>query len=293
MGTLPEEILEVLSTYGPVQVTAGPETDRRTIRAEVAPLHRRLFLLVRPDDRLVTDLLDDPSLVITAEGPDVAWTLRIRARGVPGRRVVSEPRRAELSHWLPDGVHPGDRLAVHVYADHVDYVRGRGAARVRADGAVPDRDLPGPLARWWELAMGGHVGWFAVMLAADWATLLFYAEPGDARPLRLAILVLGGALLLAGVVLFERWTRFVRWREGLVPEAEAGPLARGWAAPDRVPPLAGGLAALGAVILLLYGLAAGPIPALVAAFGGGAPLLAVFYGVRHVSRRTDARGEAR
>lgn len=292
MGALPEEVLERLSAQSCVRVTSGPEDGPRTLRVDAAPVQADLYLLVEPDSPLLTDLEHSTAVVVAADGPDESWQVRVRGRAVPGRRVVAERRRAELVHWLPEGVGPTERVAVRVWADHLDYATGKGATRKRAEGPVPGGETAGPIRRWADLVLHDHWGWLVAMLALQYGGILVLTEPGDGRVVRLVVMALAGAALLGSVVLFEQRARFVRWREGLVREDHAGPLLRGTVAPEPVRRVSLALGVFGALAALLFGLAAGPAQAALLLLTSGAPLLAPFYGIRYVLRRNDARAEA-
>lgn len=292
MGTLPEVVLGHLSVLGRARVTTGPEDARRTTRVEVAPAQSDLFLLVEPEAGLLADLERTPEVVVAADAADERWQVRVTGRAVAGRRVVAERRRAELVPWLPEGTSPASRVAVRVYADRLDYASGKGTARKRAEGAVPGADLRGPVRRWVDLALHGHWGWLVVMVAAQYGGILVLTEPGEGRLARLLVMGLAGGALLAGVVLFEHRARFVRWREGLVREEEAGPLLEGVVAPEPVRRASVALLVGGGLGAALYTAAAGPAQGALLVLASGAPILAPFYGIRYVLRRTDARAEA-
>lgn len=291
MSTLPEEVVERLSTCGPVRLVTGPEDAPLGVEAHLAPLHRQLYAFVFRGSATEANLLRDGRAEIQADDKAGEWTVRVRGRGVAGRPVLADPRRPELMHWLPEGVSPNQLLAVRLHPETVEYVRGKGTSRNRAAGPVPGGGRPPLLARWGRLASEGVLVPIVAMIVVDFFALFWFEEEERRRSFLLAVMVLAGLALLAAVNLWHAAATFTRWREGLEPDERAGFLLLGWEPPGRVRAVAMASAAFGLLLAGLVGFGAGAWAAVVTVVASWAPLLFPFHLVRHAMRRSDAARE--
>lgn len=282
---LPPPVLDRLSVHGPVRLTTGD--GRHAVEAHLAPIHEALDALIPGHAPALADILADGRAEFFAEDRARDYLIRVKARAVPGRRVPAEPRRSELTHWMPEGKQPADYLVVHLFPDFLEFTRTEGGERARAMGPIPGAALPNPLVVWAELALRGLWPWVPVAVGLDWVYVLFSREASLGRWFLLLLTVTMSLTWLVACGLFEEWAQFVRWREG-IGRAAAGRIAEGWAAVDRVLLGAKIGAGVGLAVGLLCGLAAGFDLVACALVASGAPALAPFYGIRHFFRRSDA-----
>jgi hypothetical protein len=293
VSALPDEVVGRLVGSVPVRLVVGEPGRTVSAPVSVAPLHRQLYVVVRRGTIVEEALLHSSRAELVAEAPDQEWTVKVTARGVPGRTVLGDSRRAELVHWLPEGVAPAALTTVRLEPEHVEYVRGRGADRQRAAGPVPEGAAPPPATAWTRLATDGVVVWIAPMFAAQWLSLLILRDSPDYRLFFWLLMMAAGVGMLGGVTLWRQYTLFVRWREGLASDEDAEMMLRGWEAPERVRSagllgIAGGLM-LASVVAVVAGWQA----AVVTLLTSGLPLLFPFYWIRHAMRRSDAAEDRR
>ena len=287
MAALPDEVVEKLSTIGPVKLVTGPAGEENTCRASLAPLHAQLYVFVLAGGPAERNLLATGRAEITAEDPGGDWTIRVSARAVAGRSVLADPRRPELMHWLPEGVAPASLLAVRLHPEKLEYLKGKGTTRVRAAGPIPGAAPPPATTRWSMLATDGVLLWMLPLFALDWGALLLWAEADRVRGLLLVGMAVASLSMLGGVTLWNQVNVFERWREGLESDAAATRMLTAWEPVDRV--RGAGLAGMGVglVLAVLVGAFAGWRFGVVAIAASGLPLLAPFHWVRHAFRRSD------
>lgn len=290
MAALPDEVLERLSTHGPVRFAVGDDMPA-VADVPTAPLDRQLYLLVQRGGAVAERLGHTTRASFVAEDRAGEYLVRVSGRAVAGRSVLADARRSELMHWLPTGVPPGDLVAVRFHPEVLEYVHGRGAARIRAAGPVPGGALPGAFTRWSRLASDRVVVWFFGLAALNWFGLFFLVDLDKRGGLLLSLMVAAGALLLGGVVLVDQAARLVRWREGREADASTELMLEGWDAPKHVRDVGSGMMVLGGVLACLLAAGAGWKVGAWTVVTSGAPLVASFYGVRHALRRRDAERE--
>ena len=221
-GELPEPVLERLSQAPRVALTVGEDPTTAT-HVAVAPLSRQTFLLVPRGSPTEASLLDEPRVTISSEDPKGEWMLRVTGRAVVSRPVNSEPRRAELLFWMPEGASPMGVTAARLLPETLEFVTGKGGNRSRAAGPVPGGHVPGAAARWGAMAVeGAAAGLYLVAGFLDWGGLLLLVEEADRSIVLLLLMVLCSAFLLGGATVLEQSARLVRWREGLADDAEIG-----------------------------------------------------------------------
>lgn len=287
MSALPEEVVSTLSVHGPVRMESVVDGAPVGTAVQLAPLHRQLYGFLRPQSPLAKAVEDTGLVTFTAEDPEGEYLIRVKARAAVGRTVGAEPRRSELMHWIPDGMAPQTAVTLHLHPFHLEYVRGKGDKRMRADGPVPGSALPPAVSRWLTLARERVVVWYFGIIALDWlAVLVFQIEPH--RGLLLALLmVLAGALMLGGIAILNQWGIYQRYRLSLEGEDAARLVLQGWAAPAALVRVGSGVAALGLVIAVFLGLVESWKVAAVAFVVSGAPAFGPFFGVRHLLRHDD------
>lgn len=287
MAALPDEILELLSTHGPVSLEVGGGPDPVSEKVSVAPLNRQLYAFVRPGSPLERALEAHGTAVLGAEDPAGGYLLRLRTRATLGRPVTGEARRAELMYWLPAGARPNGLIAARLHPESLDYTRGKGKDRNRVEGDVPGGALPGAVSRWARLGREGVVGWYPVLVLTDWIGVVLLGIPEGTRALIALLMIVAGLGMLGGVAVLNQWALLVRYREGLATEAEAALGLEGWAAPDDLW-AAGWAGVVGGLLLsLLLGAGAGWSVAALSVGASGLLVFGPFYGIRHLFRKKD------
>ena len=121
---LPPEILRLLASYGPVRLTCGEGQGALSVRCHLAPFEDTLILFVDPEAPALRQLLESPraQVGLTVEKENIS--LIMHGRAVQGLSVMSNPRRSELLHWVPEGVDPRRVLAVSFWAESLSYRKG-------------------------------------------------------------------------------------------------------------------------------------------------------------------------
>ncbi|MFZ5480384.1 MAG: hypothetical protein ACOZNI_26710 [Myxococcota bacterium] len=291
MAELPEEVVARLSTCGPVKLLTGEPGDSGTAEAWVAPLDKQLYAFVFRGSRTEENLLKSGRAEIHVEDREGEWAIRVRGRGVAGRGVLSDVRRPELMHWLPEGTSPAQLLAARIHPEAVEYLRGKGSGRTRAAGPVPGGQPPPPAARWARLASDHVILWFVAMGVVDWLGLLVLVEIDEQRVGMLIAMTLAGVAMLGGVTLWNQANVFQRWREGLVPDEEAALMLEAWEPPGRV--RRAGLAGMIGGLVLAAGIAGwgGWRLGIFAILTSGFPFLLPAHWIRHAMRRSDRAEE--
>jgi hypothetical protein len=289
VAELPDEVLERLSTHSRVKLTVGD--DAAGAEVHVAPLSKQLFLLVSRGGAIERRLLEDTAVTILAESREGDWMVRASGRAVVGRAVISEPRRPELMHWLPEGVSPGGLVAVRFHPERVEYIQGRGTTRTRAAGDVPGGKPPTLLSRWARLATDDVVLWLFVLGVLDWGGLMVLLEQERRPALLLVLMLVSSVSLLCGLTLVHQAARFARWREGLETDAATVLMLKGWDPPRRVRDVGLGMMALGSALAVILAVGAGWWIGVLAVLASAAPILGPFHLARHALRRRDAERE--
>lgn len=289
MAVLPEEVVRLLSAHGPVKLEVAGGDMPVGMTAHLAPLGRQLYTFVRKDSPVEQAMLDQGRATLTAEDPAGAYLVKVKVRAVPGRRVAADPRRAELMYWLPEGARPADLSTVYLHPEEVEYIRGAGARRTRIAGPVPGGALPSAVARWVRLSQKEVLGWYLVWPFVDWIGLLYLGIAPTTRVLILLLMLVAQWSMLSGVALLQQRARYTRYREGLDRPPEL--MLEGWARPRDLRATGAGMIAAGVVLTLFLMAGSSVTLGLVTLFGSGAPFFGLFFGVRHLFRHDDARGD--
>jgi hypothetical protein len=104
-------------------------------------------------------------------------------------------------------------------------------------------------------------------------------------------LLLVQVLLVAGVALLNRRAVHLRYREGFATPEEDRLLIEGWAAPQPMMRVAVVAFVAAVVIAVFLGLGESGWFTLVGILGSGAPLIGLFFLVRHLARASDKEDE--
>ena len=255
---------------------------------QVAPLQGQFYVLV-PEGAPLLSALDLTSTVeLRADIAEGDVSIRVQGRGVGGRRVVADARRAELVHWMPEGASPARWYTIRVHPEHVSYTTGRGEARTRAAGPVQGADLDALRSPWSRLlGVRAAVG-LAWAAAVDVPAAFVLFEAGWPRASGLVVAFVASAILLVACLLWGQSRRLERWRVGAGRDGDAALMLAGWRSGKEVDTAARVSGAVGVVLLLLLGFASSGRAAFVAFVGSGAWLVGPSELFRHVLRRADA-----
>lgn len=288
MAALPEEVLKLLSMHGPLPMRFE---DGKQTTVNVAPLDKQLYLLVRRGHACLDALLQNNYVDIVAENKEKDYFIRLRGRAVPGRTVPGDPRRSELVHWLPEGLTAPQTDTILFHPEQMEYSKGQGAGRWKAQGAIPGTDLPAPAERWIKMGTHGTIPWFVAMCIIDWVGLLFFAPERSRNELILLFMILAGTTMLSGAAIWNQYWAYVRWREAKEKDA-ASRLVQGWMSPMAVPKVGIGLLVGGLLFSLLLGLGGGTEVVLITLIGSGVWWYLPFHGVRYLFRKSaEDKGE--
>lgn len=293
MSSLPDEVLDRLSILGEVRLVVwlGEESHRAMV--PVAPLQGTLFLMVSPGGAIEQALLADGRAEVIADGKDARgeWSIRATGRAVVGRLVVGETRRSELMHWMPEKALPQRLLALRFLPEYLDYSKGSGPERQRANGAIPKCERPTEASRWSQMAIHGALFWIPGMGIVTWGGILSWV-PASYRTLWLLGLMLGIAIVLySGGNILARYGMYLRWREGIGQEEELPDMLNAWEAPLKVRNVGLSLLGIGSLLVGLLGIWAGHQVVLTVIIASGLWLLGPVHVLRYLFRRTDAAVE--
>ena len=121
---LPPEILRLLASHGPVRLTCGEGQSAQAVTCFLAPFEDTLFCFVNPGHPALRQLLNSPSAQIHLSVPSENITLTIQGRAVQGLAVMTNSRRSELLHWVPEEADPRRILSVSFWPEEVSYRKG-------------------------------------------------------------------------------------------------------------------------------------------------------------------------
>ncbi len=283
MADLPPEVLDRLAACETVRLDVGPPGDTFPARAVVAPVRGQLYLLLAPDARVEAALDAHVDGAVLAEDAARTWSVAARGRLMYGRRVVNDPRRSELLHWLPEGVGPEAMVAARFFPETLDYQHEARDGRRRAQGPVPGAALLPAWRRLWEVGGAPFWPWLLTAMILESVVILFVADPEDRNAYSLVVAVLAGALPVVGTRIAFGARDLQRWRKGFEKEESLGALSQAWFAGAELE--RAGLRVLGAAALA-WGLlwwACGSVVVGAVALVSGAPLLVLLMAVRRRS----------
>jgi hypothetical protein len=293
LAELPDEVLDRLSGAGLVTLTAWAGEEPRRLKVPIAPLSKQLYVLVAPEGPVEQALLQDGTIELWGEGGqgEQSWSVLVKGRGVPGRRAISESRRSELAHWLPDGVLASSVVAVRILPESVDYGKGTGSTRKRAAGPVPGGARLPERHRWFRLATTGSLVWLPLVGVINFVGLLVFAPPELRSLLMLGVMVASSGLLYCGVGWLGQYGLFMRWREGIGTEELVSVMLEGLEPAERVFKAGLGAFLVGAAFAGLLAATAGWEIFLTIFLASGSWLLGPATILRYTLRRTDAEVE--
>ena len=287
--SLPDEVLSRLAAHNVVRLSAD---GAGSVAGWAVPLHKQLYVLLKPSAEILAALEEDRAAEVTASGPAGSWNLNLRGRAVPGRTAAAEARRSEMFHWLPEGTRAQELVAVLFHPEEMDWNRANeDGTRYRAQGPIPGSKLPSSPQRYFKLCSHGVVLWPYPMAALDFVVLLMWIEERYRHGIVLTAMVVAGAMMLGAVTLAGRLALFTRWREGSGEETDAPELIDGWVAPAPARRVAVVLGVGGALLALLLGPSVSPLATVTAIFASGAPVLGGWHLGRHLLRRVDRPGQ--
>ena len=206
----------------------GPPGDNFPVSAVAAPIQRQLYLLLAPESRVETTLDEHVHAAVIAEDPVGKWSVNTRGRLLYGRRVVNDPRRNELMHWLPEGIGPADLVACRFHPESLDYQHEAVDGRRRANGPVPGA---APLPTWrrlWDIGGVPFWPWLLASSVLEGLVILFVADFEDRHAWSLAMAILAGGLPIIGARIALAANDIARWRKGLEKDAALGALGEAW-----------------------------------------------------------------
>lgn len=172
---LPPEILRLLASSGPIRLTCGEGQSARSVRCHVAPFEDTLFLFVDPEEPALRQLLSSPKAQIGWNSEKENISLTVTGRAVQGLAVMSNSRRSELLHWVPEGADPRRVLTVSFWAESLSYRRGEELI----EGLTPlGKSRKEASKVWLEQCFGGIVPAVVFSLVSMWLWVA-YAGNGE------------------------------------------------------------------------------------------------------------------
>lgn len=283
MAELPPEVLDRLAACERVRVDVGPPGDSFPVHGVVAPVRGQLYLLLAPDPRVEATLRDHVDGAVLAEDPGRTWSVAARGRLLYGRRVVNDPRRSELVHWLPEGVGPEAMVAARFFPETLDYQHDARDGRRRAQGPVPGSALLPVWRRLWEVGGAPFWPWLLTAMVLEAAVILFLADYEDRHAFSLLVAILAGALPVVGCRIALGGRDIERWRRGFEKEAALGALGQAWFSGRDLEVAGARVLAVAAVAWGLLWWVCGAVVVGAVALVSGAPLLVLLMAVRRRS----------
>jgi len=222
---IPSEILRLLAGVDGVRLVCGGRKGAEGVSCHIAPFEGPLYCIVDPKAPALRRLFVNPEARIEAESASDEFNIRIRGRAVPGRSVMSNRRRSELLHWVPDGGDPRVLLAVPFWPEYIEYKKGTE----QFEGPTPmGKERPSLTMSLLEAGMGRI--WPAIIFSfiAIWLWVA-YAGRGQAvwQFYSLPIAFSTSLLLLVGSNLAYRAACFRRVIEGRCLPESAPQLSEG------------------------------------------------------------------
>ena len=276
---LPNEVLDRLAGSEAVKLQVGLLGSNAALPAVAVPLRGQLYVLFRPSPAARAEMETTTAATLLAEAPDGAWTVLARGRLLPGRTALSDARRNELAHWVPNG-QPGAWMAGRFFAEHLDYQWEGPAGRQRATGPLPGHT---PFVRWRyyrDLAFEPFQIWFfvsGILLAVG----ILYMDAEDAgTPFVLLAAVAAAELPVIAARVLLAPLDLERWRAGLEPDESLGLLGEARLSPAEFRHDGGRLALGAAAAWTILALAAGSAVTALVSLLSGAPVLVLGMAVR-------------
>lgn len=282
---LPTEVLDRLAGCEAVRVQVGLLGSNAALPAVAVPLRGQLYVLFRPSAGAREQMESTPVATLLAEAPDASWSILARGRLLPGRTALSDSRRNELAHWVPDG-QPGAWMAARFYAEALDYQRELPSGRQRASGPLPGVN---PFVRWryhLDLAFEPFQVWFLISGALIAAGILYLDAEDAGTPLVLLLALAAAQLPVMATRLLLAPIDLERWRNGEEDDASLGLLAEARLAPREFRADGAKFAVAAAVAWIVLAYASGPAVTALVSLLSGAPVLVLAMAVRRRFRRS-------
>ncbi len=290
MAELPPEVLDRLAGVEHVRVMVGPPGDNFPVGAFAAPIQRQLYLLLVPDARVEVTLDEHVHAAILADDPAGKWSIHVRGRMLYGRRVINDPRRNELLHWLPEGAGPADLVACRFHPEWLDYQHEAVDGRRRANAALPGAAHLPAWRRLWDIGGVPFWPWLVASSVLEGLVILFVADYEDRHAWSLAMAILSGGLPIIGARIALAAHDIARWRKGLEKDTALGALGEAWFSARELERQGTYVLLAAALAWFLLGWACGPVVVGWVALVSGAPLLVLLMAVRR--RSTSPAEEA-
>ncbi len=254
-NNLPQEVVQVLSFHGLVELVVDPDGEQTADRVSVAPFEDLLYLLVPGRSRSVDALLRTTAAAVQARHAQGAYSLRLAGIARAGQSLVRHPQRQMLEPWLPENVGPGGYIVVEFAAWQCEFTRTEGDEPVRYHGPTPLGRDPRRDAQKWLRALFGGIALLPLVfgLLAPFGWLVWQGETYPQRWLAMATASVAVAGLVGGTRLLLLTLGFTRWRAGAAEETEAPVLSEGLLAPGQT--RLAGVGGLGAGLVALAVLA--------------------------------------
>jgi len=287
LAELPPEVLDRLAGVERVRVMVGPPGSNFLVGAVAAPIQRQLYLLLVPDPRVESMLDEHVHAAVLADDPGGKWLIHARGRMLYGRRVVNDPRRNELLHWLPEGIGPAEFVACRFHPEALDYQHDAVDGRRRANGPLPGG---APLPAWrrlWELGGAPFWPWLLAASFLEGLVILFVADYEDRHAWSLAMAILAGGLPVIGARIALAAHDIARWRKGLEKDAVLGTLGEAWFSARELERQGIYVLIAAAAAWILLGWACGAVVVGWVALVSGAPILVLLMAVRRRSTRPE------
>lgn len=248
-----------------------------------APLRGQTYLLTLATPAVESRLREAGEGVLVAEPANRAWSVQSRGRVLFGRRINTDIRRAELSHWLPANAVAADYIALRFFPETLDYQYDAADGRRRASGPIPGAARPPA----WRAAMllGGDRfwPWFAVSGVLQAIALLVWGSPESRNAFVLALVLACGMLPIIATKISFAALDMERWRRGLETEAAVKALLEA-ALPERWTTTFGSqLLLVSAGLWVLLMLTAGSVVSAICGVVSGAPAIILLLAVRRRS----------
>lgn len=254
-NNLPQEVVQVLSFHGLVELVVDPDGAQAADRVSVAPFEDLLYLLVPGRSPAIDALLKVTAAAVQARHPQGEYSLRLAGIARAGQSLARHPQRQMLEPWLPENVGPGGYTVVEFAAWRCEFTRTEGEEPVRYHGPTPLGRDPRREAQKWLRALFGGIALLPLVfgLLAPFGWLVWQGETYPQRWLAMATAAVAVTGLVGGTRLLLLTLGFVRWRAGAVNESEAPVLSEGLLAPAQT--RLAGVGGLGAGVVALAVLA--------------------------------------
>lgn len=234
-NNLPQEVVQVLSFHGLVELVVDPDNAQVADRVSVAPFEDLLYLLVPARSPIIEALLKTTASAVQARHPKGNYSLRLAGIARAGQSLARHHQRQMLEPWLPEGIGPAGYVVVDFAAWQCEFTRTEGDEAVRYHGPTPLGRDPRREAQKWLRALFGGIALlpFVFGLLAPFGWLVWQGADYPQRWLAMTTAVVAVAGLVGGTRLLLITLGFSLWRSGAAEESEAPVLTEGLLAPGQ------------------------------------------------------------